>query len=255
MTEYTTRFPLQVIVIGSGFAGAAAAHVLREQMGSTVTVLEGSAHAGGMLRTLYTQDGLPYEYGPRVLSVFRGTQSGLDFVKRLVELEKRDIYQGTQLRPGYPVVPFPLDRESLDNIPEGAKIRREMEQLKNGIPDESNLRTYLETSVGPTLTQLAFTGFNRKFWGRELEELPASWGKLRRLERIAEKGSYRLPSMASHYYPKGGFNPLFDKLLDGIDVRYKTKVNKVVASPAGSTVYCNQEKLQADLVISTAPID
>jgi len=244
-----------VIVIGAGFAGACAAFLLRERYGAPVTLLERAPRPGGMLRTLYTKDGLPYEYGPRVLSVFRGTARVLDFLRRFLELEERDIYQGTRLRPNYPVVPFPVDRESLRRLPCGDRIRKELSQLNPTAPDESNLRTYLETTVGPTLTRLVFEGFNRKFWGRELDKLPATWGKLRQLERIADVGSYRLPSIAPHYYPKGGFNPLFEQLLNGFPVRYGTLVRGVEASPDGLIVHCDSASIRAELVISTAPID
>jgi UDP-galactopyranose mutase len=246
---------LRVIVIGAGFAGACAAYLFRERCQASVTLFERGAQPGGMLRTLYTGDGLPYEYGPRVLSAFRGTDRGLEFVRRFLDLQQRDIYQGTRLRPGYPVIPFPVDRRSLMQIPDGAAIRSEMERFENTPPDETNLRSYLETTVGPTLTKLAFEGFNRKFWGRELDELPASWGKLRRLERIAETGSYRLPSVAPHYYPNGGFNGLFDRLLEDLPVRYGTKISHVEASPEGPVVHYNGTSMKADLVISTASID
>src|SRR5688500_12078168 len=114
----------------------------------------------------------------------RGTPEILPFLHGLLKLEQRDIYQGTRLRPDFPVVPFPLDRASLLKLPCGAQIRSEWEAIaKACVPaGERNLRDYLETSVGPTLTELAFEGFNRKFWGRSLEEMPAEWGKLRRLE-------------------------------------------------------------------------
>lgn len=245
---------MRVVVIGAGFAGACASFLFRER-GAEVTVLEGAPQPGGMLRTYYTGGGLGFEYGPRILSVFRGTQNGLDFVRRFLELDERDIYQGTQLRPGYDVIPFPVDRQSLMRIPEGEAIREEMTQYAGCPPDETNFRTYLETSVGPTLTRLAFEGFNRKFWGRELEELPASWGKLRRLERIAEAGSYRLPSVAPHYYPKGGFNSLFDQLLAGARIRYGTVVQGVDATPEGPVVHCDGFSVPADLVLASAPID
>jgi len=228
---------------------------MREHLGASVTILESTPHAGGMLRTLHTDDGLPYEYGPRVLSVFRGTQSGLDFVSRFLDLEKRDIYQGTRLQPGYPVLPFPLDLKSLNVIPEGNEICNEMARLRGSIPDETSLRTYLESTVGPTLTRLAFEGFNRKFWGRELDELPADWGKLRRLETIANEGSYRLPSLAPHFYPKGGFNTLFPQMLDEVQVHYNAQVQSIEATPNGPMVHCSDRSFQSDLVISTAAID
>jgi UDP-galactopyranose mutase len=246
---------LRTIVIGAGFAGACAAFLLRERFGASVTVIERQQHPGGMLRTLYTDQGLPYEYGPRVLSVFRGTANALDFLKRFLDLEERDIYQGTRLRPDYPAIPFPVDLESLMRLPCGNRIRDELTQLSDTAPDESNLRTYLETTVGPTLTRLVFEGFNRKFWGRELDQLPASWGKLRRLEKIAAAGSYRLPSVAPHYYPKGGFNSLFEELLQGSEVYYGSRALSVEATSDGAIVYCEGTSIRAEFVIATGPID
>ncbi len=246
---------MRTIVIGAGFAGACVAFLLRERLGASVTLIEGQPHPGGMLRTLYTDDGLPYEYGPRVLSVFRGTPNALDFLRRFLDLEERDIYQGTRLQPDYPAIPFPVDRESVLRLPCGDRIRDELAQLSETSPDESNLRTYLETTVGPTLTRLVFEGFNRKFWGRELDRLPASWGKLRRLERIAATGSYRLPSVAPHYYPKGGFNSLFAELLQRFEVHYGYRALSVEAAPDGVIVRSGGSSIRAELVIATGPID
>jgi UDP-galactopyranose mutase len=248
---------LNVVVIGAGFAGACAAWMLREHIGADVTVLERAAVPGGMLRTLQTPEGIPYEYGPRVLSVFRGTHDALEFVQRFLDLEPRDIYQGTRLRPDYPVIPFPVDLESLTRLPCGEQIRQELAEIREaGAPaGERNLRDYLESTVGPTLTALAFEGFNEKFWGRRLEEMPATWGKLRRLERVAEKGDYRLPSVAPHYYPRGGFNRLFDRLLDGIPVRYDVVAERVEREGRTTTVVTNYGEFRADLVVATGPID
>lgn len=248
---------MKVLVIGAGFAGCCAALLMRESLGAEVTVLERERVPGGMLRTLHTDEGIPYEYGPRVVSVFRGTPDVLPFLRRWLDLRERDIYQGTRLRPDYPVVPFPVDIESLRKLPCGATIEAELAAIRERAapPGERDLRDYLESTVGPTLTALAFEGFNRKFWGRRLTEMPAAWGKLRRLERIAASGAWRLPSEAAHYYPEGGFNPLFDRMLDGVDVRYGTTVHRVDATARGATVVTDAGEFAADLVVSTAPID
>jgi UDP-galactopyranose mutase len=248
---------MDVLVIGAGFAGACTAWMLRERIGADVTVLERSAVPGGMLRTLQTAEGVPYEYGPRVVSVFRGTHDALEFVQRFLDLEPRDIYQGTRLRPDFPVIPFPVDLESLTRLPCGAQIKQELAEIRavGAPPGERDLRDYLESTVGPTLTELAFEGFNEKFWGRKLEEMPATWGKLRRLERVAEKGDYRLPSVAPHYYPRGGFNMLFDRLLDGFPVRYGQVAERVERAGSTTTVLTNAGEFTADLVVATGPID
>jgi len=248
---------VKVIVIGAGFAGACTAWLLRERLGAQVTILEQDQLPGGMLRTLHTPEGLPYEYGPRVVSVFRGTPGILPFLGQFLKLEERRIYQGTRLRPEWPVIPFPVDRTSLGQLPCGAQIERELAGIAAAgrPPAEGNLEEYLESALGPTLTALAFAGFNCKFWGRRLSEMPAAWGKLRRLDRIAAVGDFRLPSEAPHYYPRGGFNPLFAQLLDGFEVRYGSRVTNVARNERGITVASGGAELRADLVIATAPID
>jgi UDP-galactopyranose mutase len=248
---------MHVLVIGAGFAGACAALLLREDLGADVTVVEHRPVPGGMLRTLYTKEGLPFEYGPRVVSVFRGTADALPFLRRFLDLQERQIYQGTRLRPEFPIIPFPVDAHSLSTLPCGAQIAREVAEIRRrgAAPGERDLRDYLESSVGPTLTELAFEGFNRKFWGRRLEDMPAAWGKLRRLERLADVGQYRLPSDAPHYYPAGGFNSLFDQMLEGFDVRYGVTVERVDPQARSLDVVTDAGVFSTDLVISTAPID
>ncbi len=83
---------MRVIVIGAGFAGCCAALLLREALSAEVTVLEREHEPGGMLRTLRTPEGAAYEYGPRVVSVFRGTPGILPFLRRYLVLEERDVY-------------------------------------------------------------------------------------------------------------------------------------------------------------------
>lgn len=248
---------MKVIIVGAGFAGACAAWMLREARQADITVLEQGDVPGGMLRTYHSPDGFPYEYGPRVVSVFRGTPDILPFLGERLNLEERRIYQGTRLRPDFPVIPFPVDKQSVLELPCGEKIAAEWAAIaeRSCPPLEGNLREYLETSVGPTLTELAFEGFNRKFWGRSLDQMPADWGKLRRLERIAETGDYRLPSIAPHYYPVGGFNPLFDNMLAGFDVRYGTRVLRIDSERSGAIVHTSSGQFTADVVITTAPID
>ncbi len=248
---------MNAVVVGAGFTGTCAAWMLRERLQADVTILEQGAQPGGMLRTLHTAGGLAYEYGPRVVSVFRGTPDALPFLRRFLELEERVIYQGTRLRPDYPIIPFPVDRASLRRLPCGDRIEREIEEIRaNGEPRENgNLREYLEASVGPTLTRLAFEGFNRKFWGRRLEDMPAEWGKLRRLERIAQAGDFRLPSSAPHYYPKGGFHPLFEKMLEGFDFRPGTRVERIEEGARGARILTADGVWEPDLAIATGPLD
>ena len=42
-----------------------------------------------------------------------GTPDIIPFLEDFLDLEERQVYQGTRLRPDYPVIPFPVDLESL----------------------------------------------------------------------------------------------------------------------------------------------
>ena len=154
---------MKALVIGAGFSGCCAAVLLREALAAEVTVIERASVPGGMLRTLYTAEGAAYEAGPRVVSVFRGTPDLLPFLRRYLSLEGRAICQGTRLAPDYPVVPFPVDRESIGRLPCAQTIERELAAIRDqgGPPGERNLLDYLETSVGPTLTGGGSTRYQR----------------------------------------------------------------------------------------------
>ena len=57
--------------------------------------------------------------------------------------------------------------------------------------------------------------------------MPAEWGKLRRLERIAEVGEYRLPEPAPRTTTRSGASTVFERMLAGLDVRMDTPVREV----------------------------
>jgi UDP-galactopyranose mutase len=63
-----------------------------------------------------------------------------------------------------------------------------------------------------------------------------------------------LPSEAPHYYPAGGFNPLFEQMLAGFDVRYGVTVRQIETHER-PIVVTDTATFSADLVVTTAPID
>ena len=193
-----------------------------------------------------------------MVSVFRGTRDIIPFVQRFVGLEERQVYQGTRLLPEYPVIPFPVDLESVAR----AALWSTDRTRTDGDPRSANASARGEPQGVPRVfggadlrRSSAFEGFNLKFWGRRLEDMPAEWGKLRHLERVSENGLFRLPSRAPHYDPSGGFNPLFERMLAGFDVRTRTRVASVRPAGRRIEVFTDAGAISADLVIATAPID
>ena len=108
---------MNIIIIGAGFAGATAAILLRDQLNARVTLLERCGVPGGMLRTLYTKEGLSYEYGPRVVSVFRGTQEIFPLLRRFVNLEENSSIKERASGRSIPSSRFPSTAIASVNFP------------------------------------------------------------------------------------------------------------------------------------------
>ena len=249
---------MRAVVVGAGFAGACAARMLRERFDCEVTVLEAGTAPGGMLRTLHTEEGLPYEYGPRVVSVFRGTEDILPYLAQFAELEERHVYQGTRLRPDYPVCPFPVDLESLRELPCGDAIEDELAEIRRaGSPPAEGIsgNTWSRPSArrSPSWRSRASTGSSGA----------GGWTRCRRsgASSAGWSGSPTWGSSGCRAAPRtttrsGGFNPIFERMLAGLDVRMETPVREVRGDGTRPVVVrSDDEELQADLVVATAPID
>jgi UDP-galactopyranose mutase len=53
----------------------------------------------------------------------------------------------------------------------------------------------------------------------------------------------------------GGFNPLFARMLEGVDVRYRVRAERIDADRTGVTVSTDAGTFTADVVLATGPID
>ena len=126
--------------------------------------------------------------------------------------------------------------------PEQAKSKIEEQRKEKGIVEPKNLEEQAISLVGSDIYNILIKDYTMKQWGRECKDLPASI--IRRLPvRFTFDNNYF--NDVYQGIPIGGYNKIFEKLLEGIEVRLE------------SDYFANKEEYNslADKIVYTGPID
>lgn len=161
---------VQVIVLGSGIAGLAAAAVLHAR-GLDVLVVEKSGFIGGLART-DEMDGFAFDLTGHFLHLRNPEVER--FFQRLGVPLRRIRRQACVLRQNR-TIPYPLQynlwaiepalrQSALDDL-------RQAHRLGGG--ERGSLAAALRSTWGHALTELFFRPYHEKLWGQALEALPA----------------------------------------------------------------------------------
>lgn len=151
----------KILIIGGGFAGCCAAHMLREH---DVTLVERADVLGGGCRTLW-YGGHPYTIGPRHFLTKRADV--WDYLhahcpmKRYAGHEFLSYVEGDES-----FYHFPIHIEEVATMPGAARIALELRECADA-EGARNLEEYWINSIGPTLYGKFIDGYSRKMWGGE----------------------------------------------------------------------------------------
>jgi len=120
--------------------------------------------------------------------------------------------------------------------PEEAK-NKIAEQIPKGLDEPKNLEEQALKLVGRDIYEILIKGYTEKQWGRECKELPAFI-----IKRLPLRFTYDNNYFNDIYQgiPAGGYTFMFEKLLDGIDVKLNTdfiKQRSFYGNIAKKTVY------------------
>lgn len=248
-----------VIVIGAGIAGAAAARVLAEEQGKKVLVLEKKDHIGGNCYDGEDEKGiLAHWYGPHIFHT--NDEEVYQWLSRFTEWHAfgHEVVArvGDQLLP----VPFNLNTLKLVYGEEKAAILEKklteafgfgarvpiLKLREQQDPDLRDIADYVYENV--------FLRYTMKQWGQTPEEIdPAVTG------RVPVVISYDNRYFSDRYQgvPAKGFTPMFERMLDhpNIEVRKKTNAKDVLSiqEETGKIFFEGREHQGA--VIYTGPAD
>ena len=242
------------IILGAGFAGCTIAYLLKNK-GWEVKVLEKASHPGGGCKTLF-YGGHPYTNGPRLYYGY--SEKVFKWISKFVDMRDLDFQLRSYVESERRFFTYPIHEDDLPYMSKSKDIYRELEDIaKNKENNEKpkNFDEYWKSRVGETLYDMFVNEYSKKMWllesNTEIDTFAwsAKDSPINKGSKAAYKGSY-----LAYPYGLNGYDPYFYKCLNGIDVKYRTAFKSLTEDKKG-VVDENDETYQADIIISTLPID
>ncbi len=206
---------MQVLIVGSGFAGATIARELHDAGGYSVTVIDQRCHvAGNAFDPVEPRSGIRYhKYGPHIFHT--NSRKIVEYLSRFTEwLPYRHRVQAV-LSNGRGV-PIPISLDTINayyghNLQNRDDLFTFLTRIREPIDSPANAEEYLLSLYGKELTEVFFARYTRKMWGIELADLPIS---------VVARLPVRYGRNANYFddkyqlMPAAGYLTLFEKMLD-----------------------------------------
>ena len=210
------------VIAGSGlFAGTFA--YLAGQKGKKCLVVEKRDTMGG---TLYCQDieGIHvHKYGAHIFHT--SNKKVWEFVNSLTEFNRYTNSPIANYKGEIYNLPFNMNTfNKLWGVQTPKEAERIIESQRAAMKGEpANLEEQAVRLVGTDIYQKLIKGYTEKQWGRDCRELPTFI-----IKRIPVRYTYDNNYFNDAYQgiPKGGYNPLIDRLFAGCDVELETDFNQ-----------------------------
>ena len=216
VTEYRNSY--DIVVIGAGFAGAAAARRLAEK-GKRILVLEQTDRIGGSACDERNEAGLLiHPFGPHIFHT--NDREVYDFLSRftawrpyhhrvLAKIGDTEIpvpFNLTSLETAFPEDAEKLSRELIETFGEGANVR-----LKSLLTSENtDIRR-----VGEYVRENIFRCYSEKQWGIPFEKMDSS-APDRVPIRLSREDGYFTDTYQG--MPADGYTAMFERMLDHPDI-------------------------------------
>ena len=223
------------LIVGSGFFGSICAYELNKK-GHKVCVIDKRDHIGGNCYTSNRDNINVHDYGPhifhtsneKVWSWINQFTTFNNFTLRPVANYKGEIYS----------LPFNMWTFSkIYNITHPHQLIEKLKKYQDN--DPKNLEDCAISLVGTKCYKKLIKGYTEKQWRKSAKELPKEI-----IERLPVRLTYDNNYFNDKYQgiPIGGYTQIFEKLLEGIDVKL-------------STDFFTDELPKYKNVIYTGPID
>lgn len=152
---------LKVLVIGGGFAGCCASHLLTKHTNWDVTLIEQESFLGGGCKTHY-YGGHPFTYGPR--HFLTPDEKLFEFLNQFVPLRKIPEHEFfTYIETDAAFYQYPIHKDDIPRMKEKEQIMREIAESQ-GVDGVTNFEEYWIRSVGKTLYNKFINTYTKKMW-------------------------------------------------------------------------------------------
>jgi len=225
------------LIVGSGFFGSICAYELNKR-GHKVCVIENRNHIGGNCYTS-NRDGINvHEYGPHIFHT--SNEEVWEWINQFVQFNNYTFRPVANYNGEIYSLPFNMWTFSkLWNISHPYEAKEIIEEQSSHIDEPTNLEEQAIKLVGTDVYYTLIKGYTEKQWRKEATELPKEI-----IKRLPVRFTYDNNYFNDRYQgiPIGGYTQIFEKLLEGIDVKLETDFFK-------------DELPEYKKVIYTGPID
>lgn len=204
------------LIVGAGLFGSVFAHEAKRR-GKSVLVVDRRAHIGGNCFTENVDGINVHTYGAHI---FRTSKRAIwDYIRQFAEFNH--FVNSPIARYHGRVYNMPFNMNTFSRIwpdvttPAEAKAKI-AEQCQEISGEPRNLEEKAISLVGRDVYEILVKEYTEKQWGRASKELPASILRRLPVRLIYDNNYFNDPYQG---IPIGGYTPIFEKLLEGCEVR------------------------------------
>jgi UDP-galactopyranose mutase len=259
----------KALVIGGGFAGCSATHILSMQGGWEIDLVERNSFLGAGVRTFW-KGGHPFTFGPR--HFLTQNEDIYHYLKRYCPLRDCSEHQYlTYIEQDAAFYNFPMHKDDIAKMPDRDIIYQELENAElvnkkisfspsgavtagENLFSATNLEDFWISSVGTTLYSKFVENYNKKMWLVEDNKVIDDFGWSPKGVTLKE-GPRECWDDAISAYPiaADGYNQYFDLATENANIFLGTTIEKY--DIANKTVVINAEKKKYDVIINTISPD
>ena len=225
------------LIVGSGFFGSICAYELNRK-GFKVCVIDNRNHIGGNCYTS-NRDGINvHDYGPHIFHT--SNEEVWKWINQFVKFNHFRLSPVANYNGELYSLPFNMWTFSqMWGVTTPDEAKAIIQQQSDEIGEPTNLEEQAIKFVGKDVYNKLIKGYTEKQWRKPATELPKEI-----IKRLPVRFTYDNNYFNDKYQgiPIGGYTQIFEKLLEGIDIKLNTD-------------YFNDELPEHDKVIYTGPID
>ena len=207
------------LIVGAGLFGSIFAYEANKR-GKNCLVIEKRNHIGGNMYCKNIEGINVHEYGAHIFHT--SNKQAWEYINRFLEFNQ--YINSPIVNYNGEIYNLPFNMNTFSKLwgiftPQEAKDIIESQKGAINTTTPSNLEEQAISLVGTDIYEKLIKGYTEKQWGRKATDLPAFI-----IKRLPVRFTYDNNYFNDRYQgiPIGGYNQLFTKLLDGIEVKLNT---------------------------------